>query len=105
MNTRQCRKDLFNRDPHCHWCGELTVEPVDPLQPNSATLDHLYSISDPRRTKKGRRRLGVSKRNDTLYVLACHRCNQERGKIQWALGKIRKRQATGTASGLSSTVE
>lgn len=56
--------------PFCFWCNCQTVL-VKPgtitLPPDAATVDHLYSRLHP-------------KRDETLKVLACNRCNQERSR-------------------------
>lgn len=78
MRNRYVRSDLFRKDPHCFWCGVLTVEQVEPLLPNSATLEHLYPSRHPFRRKKNRQKVGFA-RNALLYVLACWQCNKERG--------------------------
>jgi hypothetical protein len=66
--------NLWNKDPHCHWCGistkRIALNQVR-IQNDSATFDHLYHKSDPiRKTNKGR----------TAGVLSCYACNQKRGR-------------------------
>jgi HNH endonuclease len=61
----------MKRDPHCHYCGCEVVyydNHGGRLPPNFATIDHVYS----RLTPGGRPIKG-----DT--VLACKKCNEERG--------------------------
>jgi hypothetical protein len=71
---RRQREALWRKDPHCHWCGCLTIlwksSPKNKVMPhNAATLDHLDSRMSPERGKHpGERR----------HVLACYRCNQDR---------------------------
>ena len=69
---------LWKKDPHCFWCGKLTVvwKPVDgaAMPPNTATLDHLQSRN---RGRLRCRRLGLK-----ATVLACHNCNRARGAIE-----------------------
>jgi hypothetical protein len=65
------RKRLFHINPHCFWCGKLTVFSVDTsLKHDAATVDHLYSRLHPDRkaARRGRGRL----------VLACNQCNKDR---------------------------
>jgi hypothetical protein len=78
MSTLRSRKLwLWKNNPHCHWCGVLTVmvtrtpkmKPKIPFGPNEATLDHLYPMRDPRRAS-------IKDKRNT--VLACNRCNQRR---------------------------
>jgi len=65
----------------CHWCGTFCLLPYHPGYLGhkgypgrlSATLDHLYSRLNPKRTQRG---LGVVVR----YVMACQRCNQRRNQ-------------------------
>jgi hypothetical protein len=65
------RQRLFRVNPHCFWCGVLTV--LDGMRlPNFATVDHLYSRWHPER------RARHVNRDGTLHVLACQNCNQER---------------------------
>jgi hypothetical protein len=54
---------------------------IDPLVSSSATVDHLYTVFHPFRQKKARQRAGF-RRNALLYVLACWRCNKERGHVE-----------------------
>lgn len=70
------RRDLFMAYPYCHWCGcEVAEPPSDPHAaggPTMATLDHLYSRSDPRHRQSG----------GAAVVLACQECNQRRGRVR-----------------------
>lgn len=67
---------LFRQNPHCHYCGVLTVlHPPNPknkyLPDNLATIEHLVTRFDPHRQQHqaGERRL----------VNACRKCNAEQG--------------------------
>lgn len=74
MDSRRRRKRrefLHHEDPHCFWCGKLTVL-TDAKQRNAATLDHLYSQQHPRRRSNG----------ITDTVLACRACNVQRGDYE-----------------------
>jgi|ERR1044072_790670 hypothetical protein len=66
------RLRLFRANPHCFWCGQLTLYGAvgNPLQ---TTVDHLYSRLHPERVNRYREQKGV------LHVLACSACNNERG--------------------------
>lgn len=69
------RRRLFQRGPHCFWCGKLTVFSVDAkLKHDAATVDHLYSRLHPDRhaARRGRGRL----------VLACNQCNKDRSNAE-----------------------
>lgn len=71
--TYKRRLKLWEEDPHCHWCGCLTVWPNGHRQkPTTATLDHLRDRYDPQR--------GSDKSLAT--VLACYACNQARGRAR-----------------------
>lgn len=60
------RAQLVERDgPHCHWCGVLTVEGIDP-HTDARTEDHVVPRS------KG----GVNDLSN--LVLACSACNHAR---------------------------
>ncbi len=69
------RLRMFTSDPHCYWCGVLTQLNID-SRANYATVDHLYSKLHPLRGTKYK---GGSDRTALLHVLACAKCNQERG--------------------------
>lgn len=77
------RARLWEANPHCHWCGTLTVlPPADGdskrkhFPPNEATLDHLRPRGDPTRTVPPRNR-------ERRLVLACRSCNGKRNDAQW----------------------
>lgn len=75
MAKSKRRHNLWKEDPHCHWCGVLTkFEGAKKDDPAKATKDHL---------KEDRPYQGGFKYNirTTQTVLACQRCNQERGII------------------------
>lgn len=59
---------------------------VQPLLPTSATIDHLYTVFHPFRSKKARRKAGFP-RNALLHVPACWACNKERGHVEQG-GKV-----------------
>lgn len=67
--TRRYRRCLFTADPHCYWCGRLTVW-VTPangvLAPDTATVDHVVS------------KYNRPWNSPTDLVLACFECNQRR---------------------------
>lgn len=65
------RRALFDADPHCRWCGCLTVWWDEPGAgpDNAATIDHLRSRLNPRRGRAG---------GGPKTVLACRSCNQLR---------------------------
>lgn len=77
---RKIRNRLYVQNPHCFWCGCLTVPPqpkgtVNRTYPeNEASLDHLYERNHPfrRQTTKHLQR----------YVLACRLCNSKRSQGQ-----------------------
>jgi len=84
---RRIRKSLWEKDPHCHWCGVKTVWWAKALghaekPKNAATLDHLVSRLDPKRYK-------MEYYPRSLFVIACDCCNNNRGKREdVALRKI-----------------
>jgi hypothetical protein len=74
-DNSSARKRLFFHDPHCFWCGKLTVFSMDSkLKHDAATVDHLYSRLHPERraARRGRGRL----------VLACNQCNKDRSNAE-----------------------
>ena len=85
---RKVRRKLWEQNPHCHWCGCLTDwynPPNGNLPPNAATIDHLLSRLNPERYY-------LPYYPQSLMVIACYKCNTERGareerellqQIQW----------------------
>lgn len=66
-----------NQDGDCYWCKkptQLTHWPADAGQPpdDLATTDHLIHRLNPLRGTN-------AEKGDVRYVMACYRCNQERG--------------------------
>lgn len=93
--TARRRRRLWDADPHCYWCGQLTVElnlkPYEKPPGNLATLDHLRSRLDVTRGTT----LAVS------TVLSCLRCNNERAAAEQArlpLHELRRRSGHGVAA-------
>ena len=74
---RQMRDRVTERDgPNCFWCGRLTFEEVwvdNRLPDNARTLDHLIPAGKGSARKDGRN-----------CVIACQRCNKERGSLSLA---------------------
>ena len=73
------RTKLWKENPHCYYCGILTVPPELRTETqkknhfnfsNMATLEHLYSRLNPKRQEK------YSKAR--RHVLACYKCNSEK---------------------------
>lgn len=71
------RRYLWSKNPNCHWCGQPTVLTYDGgVQPeNLATIDHLRSRLHPSRRED-------AKPQERRRVLACWKCNHERGKAE-----------------------
>lgn len=83
MSYRKQKLRLFNLNPHCHWCGCLTINTNEPAikgtpNPRMATIDHTISRLDPRRWLH-------TETNTQRKVLACFECNQRRQKEEHAL--------------------
>lgn len=77
MSHRKIKLKLFNENPNCHWCGELTVLTNEPslnksnINPKMATVDHIISrLHVERWVKRGP--------DERRKVLACYECNQRR---------------------------
>lgn len=66
------RLKLWTENPHCHWCGKLTVITIK-RRPDQATLDHLKHRLDPDRREFNRTSLFCT-------VLSCLQCNSARGE-------------------------
>lgn len=75
-NNSAARKRLFRINPHCFWCGKLTVFTIEigKLKHDAATVDHLFSRLHPDRkaARRGRGRL----------VNACNQCNKDRSNAE-----------------------
>lgn len=76
MSNRKRRLKLWNKDPHCYYCGRLTVErskddqrKPGELPDKQATLEHLRSRLDPTRQEP-------CIDNNERTVLACRECNE-----------------------------
>lgn len=71
---------LHKRNPHCYYCGVLTVLPESGVNtpgesvPNMATRDHVYSRWHPIRYTNSPDRSKV--------VLACYKCNHSRNELE-----------------------
>jgi hypothetical protein len=66
------RSKLFKLNKSCYWCGKDTIlyeGMKSPLPPLWATIDHVYRVSDPRRSVV-----------PGAFVLSCYSCNQVRAK-------------------------
>ncbi len=77
------RRELHRRDPHCHWCDEITclnssLPPNKGIDPYLATVDHLKT-----------RAMGRQGLDTPNTVLSCTRCNATRNQIEtkWLAGK------------------
>jgi hypothetical protein len=77
MSNRTVKLKLWNENPHCHWCGKLTVltnlaKIGNNPDPDMATVDHIVSrYSYYRWVRK-------SRNEEQRKVLACYDCNQKR---------------------------
>jgi hypothetical protein len=84
QRLRKKREQLYSEDPHCHWCGTLTVQlkgHVSKPPENAATIDHLiHQWHDRRKQNK-------CAPNEKRYVLACRKCNMQRGLVEGFLRK------------------
>jgi hypothetical protein len=67
------RLALWLRDPRCFWCGRVTNYDTAG-RGNSATLEHVYPRGHPRRSDPDK--------HLPPTLLACHKCNTERGAPQ-----------------------
>lgn len=77
---RKQRQKLWNENPHCYYCGILTVPPEIRTKEqvekgyyfdNMATLEHLFSRLNPKRYEK-------HKFKTVRHVLACYKCNNDK---------------------------
>ena len=80
---RRIKIRLWEKDPHCYYCGVLTILPPAGIiksssDPNLATIDHVYSKFNLMRWVKSE---GEDKKN--RYVLSCQKCNNERQRREY----------------------
>lgn len=99
MSHRKQKLGLWNNNPKCHWCGEVTLltnekEIKGHPHPRMATLDHLISRYDPRRWLH-------APPNEKRNVLACFKCNQERQAEETRKLSIEERTARSINAGLT----
>jgi len=64
------RRQLWRRDPRCFWCGVVTRF-EEHYSDDAATVEHVYHRRYPKRHDPRRHLPGT--------VLACKRCNNDRG--------------------------
>jgi 5-methylcytosine-specific restriction endonuclease McrA len=67
---RKRRANLWTKDPHCFWCGKLTVNDGENSS-DSATIDHIRSKLHPLRKEP-------IYGSQIRLVLACKDCNNAR---------------------------
>ncbi len=84
------RKRLFEENPHCCYCGVLTVltnTVGGQMPPNAATVEHIYPRLHPKRREP-------NYSQEKRLALACFKCNNEksvRDQVDY-LGKEGARQ-------------
>lgn len=99
------RLKLWKENPHCSFCGVLTILPEDvsrktkaPDPDNMATIEHVYSRLNPHRNIKDKeeRRRAQKEEFGQRRILSCRKCNLERSeKEQSELSIDEKRQRGG----------
>lgn len=77
--TSRLRRELFNKNPHCHWCAKLTVLNFEwkggkpgTFPNDAATIDHIVN-----RRMSDSREYYISRAN---MVLSCYKCNINRAQ-------------------------
>ena len=88
---RRRKLKLWNQNPHCFFCGVLTeLAPANDSffkkKDNTTTIEHLNTRYNPKRWLPGN--------NKERTVLACNKCNLERGRqeeLQVPIEERRKR--------------
>ena len=73
-------RSMWNTNPHCAWCGVKTTfyeEHMTTYPEKMATVDHLFSMSDPRR------KWHKKNRTPSPIVLSCWKCNYDRQDMLW----------------------
>ncbi len=91
IKNSEKRKELWGKNPHCCYCGKLTIfneNPITPYHPLTATIEHLCSKLTNLNKKYSR-----EKRNHiTNLSIACYTCNLSQNKKEWI--KLGKKRAT-----------
>ena len=92
-SNHRIRRRLWERDPHCYYCGVETVwkDRLDTRVENAATIEHLRSRYNPRRMEPNRG-------NDRRLVLACWKCNNGQNRVEQAqvpLAELHRRSGRG----------
>ena len=76
---------MWLESPLCHWCGKETflsdVSGQIITEDFTATFDHLFSRLNPKLTKQNRNE----------GVLACYKCNNDRGRDEFRLFSIQQK--------------
>lgn len=82
LRKSEIRKRLFEKEPHCCYCGRLTKEYLElyttdlpkgfHMPDDAATVEHLYDKYDYVKRWETRD-------NPERHAIACYKCNQERG--------------------------
>lgn len=73
-SVARIRSALREKDPHCHWCGCMTLPTLPPpFHPDMETVDH---IKARRQCKSAEEYHSASN-----MVLACMECNIERDRV------------------------
>lgn len=87
MSMKKLREELWLRDPHCYYCGIVTIPPErfghvtgKDVPKNMATLDHKYHIGHPLRNEGISRYEKMSK--EEKYVVSCTECNRMKGSVE-----------------------
>jgi len=71
--NKRLRIKLHAENPHCHWCGCVTLLLSGQRHPDAATLEHLISRLAP----------DTSQRNKPENIrIACYKCNHARGQAE-----------------------
>lgn len=89
QRRRLRRIEFWNKNPHCYWCGCLTIlecKTGGRFDYRSATIDHLFDRYDTRRY--------LPCKGEQRYVLSCWKCNNDRSKYRTAsipIEELRKR--------------
>jgi len=74
VGNRAVKVKLWERNPHCHWCGIptiLTNNPDGVIPDDAATVDHLISRYNPTRWVQ-------KSPYEIRKVLSCAKCNKQR---------------------------
>lgn len=87
MAAPSLRRNLYKKDPHCHWCGRetyLVMKKPGMTGKQRATVDHVKCRAEADSW--------VEYVSPSNKVLACYLCNQQRNNVFMANNPVPKQK-------------